>query len=204
MGISRLGRAAACTIGVSLALLASSPVAASADQWGRPVATGRSLAPGTRFFVPAPAKGSFAQIVSLLRSGDRKDAMLLAAMEATPQAVWFTGTNPSGSEQTPDQVAWAVRRTLLEARSEQAVPVMVIYNIPGRDCAQYSSGGAPTDAAYQAWVSGFAHDLGDAMWTDTEKAPADWPVMVTRLGSPPKLRMLRETHSKVLRWSLSW
>ncbi len=162
MGISRLGRAAACTIGVSLALLASSPVAASADQWGRPVATGRSLAPGTRFFVPAPAKGSFAQIVSLLRSGDRKDAMLLAAMEATPQAVWFTGTNPSGSEQTPDQVAWAVRRTLLEARSEQAVPVMVIYNIPGRDCAQYSSGGAPTDAAYQAWVSGFAHGLGDA------------------------------------------
>ena len=35
----------------------------------------------------------------------------------------------------------------------------MIYNVPGRDCSQYSSGGAGSDVAYEAWVDGFAAGL---------------------------------------------
>lgn len=113
----------------------------------------RTLPASTRFFVPPPASGSIQQIIDLVRNGDRTDAVALAQMEATPQAVWVTGG-------TPDQVRRQVHKTMLEAAAQQAVPVLVAYNIPGRDCAQYSSGGATDPAAYQAWISAFAAGIG--------------------------------------------
>jgi endoglucanase len=41
------------------------------------------------------------------------------------------------------------------------VPVLVAYDIPGRDCAQYSAGGALNEAAYEAWISAFAAGIGN-------------------------------------------
>ena len=75
-------------------------------------------------------------------------------MESIPRAVWFT----SG---TPAQVTQRVRQTMAEAAVERAVPVLVAYDIPGRDCAQYSAGGALDQAAYEAWISGFAQGIGN-------------------------------------------
>lgn len=66
----------------------------------------------------------------------------------TPQAVWFTNG-------TPQAVKKAVRRESHRA-GNRSVPTFVIYNMPGRDCSQYSSGGAGSDEAYRAWVDGFA------------------------------------------------
>ena len=47
-------------------------------------------------------------------------------------------------------------RAALEGR----VPVLVAYDIPFRDCAQYSSGGAVDTASYEAWIDGFARGIG--------------------------------------------
>jgi endoglucanase len=74
-------------------------------------------------------------------------------MEATPAAVWLTGG-------TPAQVAQQVRTTMFEASLERAEPVFVLYDIPGRDCSQYSAGGALDTAAYEAWVAAVAHAVG--------------------------------------------
>jgi endoglucanase len=116
-------------------------------------ASPRGLSPGARIFVPPPSDGAPQQILKLLKSGDRKDAALITEMEATPRAVWFT----SG---TPAQVRQQVRQTMAEAAVERAVPVLVAYDIPGRDCAQYSAGGALSQADYQAWISGLAQGIG--------------------------------------------
>ena len=43
---------------------------------------------------------------------------------------------------------------MAEAAVERAVPVLVAYDIPGRDCAQYSAGGALSQADYEAWING--------------------------------------------------
>jgi endoglucanase len=115
--------------------------------------TGRNLDPATRFFVPPPDQGAVQQVLQLLKGGDLADAKLITRMEATPKAVWFDGG-------TPAQVQAQVRRTMTEAAFEHAVPVLVAYDIPGRDCAQYSAGGALDQAGYEAWISAFAAGIG--------------------------------------------
>ena len=155
--VPRLAVAAALmTAGAAAGLWPSAASAAAGTGAGPAVsAVQRDLSPGTRFFVPPPSDGAPQQILQLLKKGDRKDAALLGEMEATPRAVWFT----SG---TPAQVRQQVRRTMAEAAAERAVPVLVAYDIPGRDCAQYSAGGALSQADYQAWISGFAQGIGNS------------------------------------------
>ena len=76
-------------------------------------------------------------------------------MEAVPRAVWFTNG-------TPAQVKSAVHKTVKAASLLHTVPVLVAYNVPFRDCAQYSAGGAVDTAAYKAWIDGFADGIGAA------------------------------------------
>ncbi|MGE5291470.1 MAG: glycoside hydrolase family 6 protein [Micromonosporaceae bacterium] len=113
----------------------------------------RALSPGTRFFVPPPDPGAVTQIKQLLSSGDVKDAALVAKMVATPQAVWFNGG-------TPQDAAKQARKTMAQAAAQHAVPVISVYDIPGRDCSQYSAGGALDEASYKAWIDGLASGLG--------------------------------------------
>jgi len=151
---SRVLRHASIAVVTTAALVAGSAAAASAAASTPRLASARDQGSGTRFFVPPPSSGAPAQILQLLKSHDLKDAALLAEMEATPRAVWFT----SG---TPAQVEQQVRQTMSEAAIERAVPVLVAYDIPGRDCAQYSAGGALDEADYEAWINGFAAGVGN-------------------------------------------
>jgi endoglucanase len=129
------------------ALMAVVPV------WTR-AADGRSLDSTTQFYVPKPDHGAIEQIAELTSSGDKADAGLIRAMIETPQAVWFT----SG---TTESVQQDVKGTVQRAAGKGTVPVLVAYNVPGRDCAQYSAGGAATGDAYKAWIDGFVAGLGD-------------------------------------------
>ena len=113
----------------------------------------KTLPANTRFFVPQPASGSIQQAVGLLEQGQLKNALLIAAMEATPQAVWLTGN-------TPTQTASTVTQTLREANFQRAIPLFVLYNIPGRDCGSYSAGGAENTADYEAWIDAIAGAIG--------------------------------------------
>ena len=136
---------AGAVLSVAAAGLLSAPPAAGA-------AEPAPLGSATRFFTPPLEPAAITQIGALLRSGHSSDARAISRMELTPQAVWFT----SG---TPEQVRKSVRRTSIQAALQRSVPTMVIYNVPGRDCSQYSSGGAGSDVAYRAWVDGFAAGL---------------------------------------------
>jgi endoglucanase len=109
----------------------------------------------TRFYVPPPAPAAIAQIEGLVKAHHFRDAARLAAMEATPQAAWFDGGSP-------DEVRLAVHQTIWRAGRERRVPVLVAYNLPFRDCSQYSAGGATDTAAYDAWIDGFARGIGGA------------------------------------------
>src|SRR5215472_1953020 len=168
---SRVTRRVSIAVAVSAALITASAAAASAATTASGTraavsagstastrsaagsAAGHGLAQGTRFFVPPPSSGAPQQVLQLLKGHDLKDAKLIAEMETYPRAVWFT----SG---TPAQVTQQVRQTMAQAAIQRAVPVLVAYDIPGRDCAQYSAGGALTQADYQAWIAGFAAGIG--------------------------------------------
>lgn len=113
----------------------------------------QGLDPYTRFFVPKPNPGAKLQILDLLTSGNKADADLIRAMALTPQAEWF-------EKGTPKEVRRAVKETVRRAASKNTVPILVVYNIPFRDCAQFSAGGATTVDEYKAWIDGFAKGIG--------------------------------------------
>jgi endoglucanase len=125
---------------------------ASASAHGNPPPD-KTLATTTRFSVPFPDRGALRQAVDLLRHHHLKDAALIAKMVTTPQAVWITKGTPSEARQQ-------VRNAVVLADAQRAVAVLVAYNIPGRDCANLSAGGATTQADYQAWIDGFASGIG--------------------------------------------
>jgi endoglucanase len=116
------------------------------------VAPNTATACTTRFYTPPADPGARQQIADLRSAGHAADARLVRREVTTPQAVWFT----SG---TPKEVRRGVHAVAVAARKQRAVPTLVAYDVPGRDCSQYSSGGAGSDAAYRAWIDGFAAGL---------------------------------------------
>ena len=184
-----LRRHLAClsTLVLGSAALALTPGLASA---ATQAPADHTLAANTRFYVPPPAQGSVQQILQLIKSGQLKNAGLITAMEAVPSAVWLDGETAAqaaepgneGSAQADADVARQVRLTLAAARLENAVPIFVAYNIPGRDCSQYSAGGAPTDADYDAWINAIGGALGNAKAVVLEEpdALADLPGLLRR------------------------
>jgi len=142
-GIEKVRVVVASTL---LALPFAMPQVASADSC-------RRKEKETRFFVPEPNHDAIRQIAELHASHHRTDAALIRTMIETPQAVWFT----SG---TPKNVRHEVAKVVHQARAQEAVPVLVAYNLPYRDCSQYSAGGAADAAAYKAWIDGFAAGIG--------------------------------------------
>jgi endoglucanase len=142
----------------SLLLLASALVAAGsltpagpALASGPPV--GRALAADTRFYVD-PASDAAHQAVTDLLHHDKAGAKAMGLLATWPEARWFT-------DGTPSQVNREVKTLMAAAAVQRAVPVLVAYDIPLRDCSQYSSGGAQSDADYQAWIAAFARGLGN-------------------------------------------
>jgi endoglucanase len=109
----------------------------------------------TRFYTPPPNHDAIRQIAQLIASHKKADARLIAEMIATPQAVWFT-------KGTPKSVRQDVRVTVKLATATRTVPVLVAYNIPFRDCAQFSAGGATSVQEYKDWIDGFAAGIGSS------------------------------------------
>jgi endoglucanase len=189
-------RRATFVAGVALVggALGAMPLAASAA----PVPSGHTLAPNTHFYVPPPAQGSTQQALQLLLHGQVKDAALIADMEATPQGVWFDGESAAqvtegtaGANQAAQQVYLQVRQTMSEAALQHAVPLLVAYNIPGRDCSAYSAGGAPTEAAYDQWIAAFAAGIGSGQAVvilepdSLGKIPSNCPSSINPNGTYP-------------------
>ncbi|NIZ91682.1 glycoside hydrolase family 6 protein [Kineococcus rubinsiae] len=119
---------------------------------GAPAAEPGPLA-GARLHVN-PASHAAEQVASWRAQGRVDDAAVLQRIAGQPTAVWFAGqqADPGGSAAALVQAAAAA----------DAVPVLVLYNLPGRDCGQFSAGGAADADAYRAWVGAVAAGLGDA------------------------------------------
>jgi endoglucanase len=137
-------RLAAAAVATAALLTAASAAAAP-----------RPLPAGTRFFVPAPDTAALRQEVDLVLHGNITGALKLGSMLAQGHAVWLT----SG---TPDAVRRSVAKTVAAAAIERRVPVFVVYDLPFRDCGQYSAGGARSTAEYLAFVDGVARGIGKA------------------------------------------
>ncbi len=80
----------------------------------------------------------------------RAEAQLIGSISS---AEWLT-------KGTPTEVKAAAKKYVDAATAAGKMPVLVAYNLPFRDCAQYSAGGAADSAAYAAWISAVAAGIG--------------------------------------------
>ena len=133
--IRRAALATAATLAVTLAMLAPTTAVAADDTGG--------LAGSDLYLDTSSTTLEAAQSLS---GQARADAQLLGSI---PSADWITKGTPAEAQAAVDGIVDAA-----SARGE--MPVIVAYNLPFRDCAQYSAGGAADTAAYQAWIDGVA------------------------------------------------
>lgn len=132
-----------------LTLVAPAFAAGSAKNGGD-----RKRNPQIQFYVPKPNQDAVAQIAELKSQGRKAEAAKIRAIIETPTAVWVESGSPKEAEQQ-------VRQITRQAAGKRTVPIFVIYNIPFRDCAQYSAGGATSVAEYKAWIDGVVRGIGD-------------------------------------------
>lgn len=111
-----------------------------------------AVAPAASEFFVDPASTAARQVQEWRDSGRTEDATALEKIARQPVAIWPTGET-GGVE---SEVAGIMTR----ARAANRTPVLTAYNIPNRDCGQYSSGGASNEGEYRDWLAGFARGMG--------------------------------------------
>ena len=79
------------------------------------------------------------------------DADQMAKIAVNSHARWF-------NEWAGDVYA-AVTGAMSAAESQGALPVLVAYNIPDRDCGGLSGGGGATPDGYRTWITAFANAI---------------------------------------------
>ncbi|MEW2040967.1 glycoside hydrolase family 6 protein, partial [Streptomyces sp. NPDC005534] len=112
-------------LSLSLAALFAVPPAHAAEASD---AAGR----GPALYVPDANPAAYRQALDLARAGRLRDAAGILTMVNTPQAVWF-------GDQTPAEVERQVREVVRDAGRDDATAVLALYDIPGRDCSNYSA-----------------------------------------------------------------
>lgn len=95
-----------------------------------------------------PDSAAAKQVATYRSQGRADDATELEKIARQPVATW-----PSGDT---DKVESETRRVVSAARAAGKTPILTAYNVPNRDCGQYSSGGAADDDAYRTWVQNMA------------------------------------------------
>lgn len=83
------------------------------------------------------------------------DAKLMEQLAAQPVSLWFGDWTPN--------VESAIRAEVVKARTQGALTLMVLYNVPNRDCGLYSAGGVQSADAYRIWIRKAKRGIGKAV-----------------------------------------
>lgn len=129
-------------------IVAGSVVACSTTS--APVDPPPQVAPGpltTRFYVD-PDTAAAGQVRQWEAEGRTQDADQMRDIAEQPMPLWATGDVSAVRAQTGEYVA--------QARAAGGRPMLVAYNIPHRDCGNFSGGGAPDGDYYRGWIAELA------------------------------------------------
>lgn len=105
---------------------------------------------GAKLFVD-PQSLAMLQMNALTHTDPAK-ARLLEKIAYQPQGLWMGEWNTD--------IFRAVDHFVERAKADGSVPILIAYNIPNRDCGQYSQGGLSSKEAYQRWIRNVAAGIG--------------------------------------------
>ncbi|MFD6288961.1 glycoside hydrolase family 6 protein [Streptomyces sp. NPDC060205] len=95
------------------------------------------------------------QVATYVKDGKDEDAELIRRIAEQPTGEWLT---PENAEQEARGFTEAAAKADRDA-------LLVVYNIPHRDCGQFSSGGAADGNAYRTFIDQVAKGIGDRATT---------------------------------------
>ncbi len=110
---------------------------------------------GQRLFVEPNSEAALTE-QEWTAEGRSAEAAEIAKIAQQPEAKWF-GDWSYGHGSTQADVGWWVG----EATAAGALPLLVAYDLPWRDCGGYSAGGASSPAAYRQFIEEMARGIGD-------------------------------------------
>jgi endoglucanase len=139
-------RTAALAAATTASLLSA---AACTPALGAPAAPGAPATPIRLYAYPGNPLFAAAR---LKVSGHQVEAATLKEIARTPSGLWLAG-EPYDMRK--------VRQVTLAAAEAHAVPVIVAYNLPGRDaCGKLSTAPRRTAAGYEQWIGQLAAAIG--------------------------------------------
>ncbi|MEU6303017.1 glycoside hydrolase family 6 protein [Streptomyces sp. HUAS 31] len=106
---------------------------------------------GTDPFWVNPDGNAAEQVADYEKGGKKDDAEQIRKIAQQPTGEWIGPENPEDEARGYTEAADKAGRTAL----------LVLYNIPHRDCGQYSQGGAADGNAYRDWIDGVAKGIED-------------------------------------------
>jgi endoglucanase len=112
-------------------------------------AAGRPAAASSGFYVD-PDTAAARWVAA--NAKDPRAAVIRDRIARVPQGRWLTQNNTSTVRSEVDKLVGA-------AAAAGKTPILVVYNIPNRDCSGASSGGLPSHQAYRRWVDQVAAGL---------------------------------------------
>lgn len=105
---------------------------------------------GDRYWVN-PDGNAARQVAAYTLDGDGANAALIERIARQPVGEWIGPDTPEAESRGLTQAAGKAGREAL----------LVLHNIPHRDCGQFPRGGAADGDAYRAWLEGVARGIGD-------------------------------------------
>jgi endoglucanase len=127
----------------------TSGAATSEPPASTPPSAAPKAAPAGGFYVdPATAAAEWVAA----NPGDPRAAVIRDRIARVPQGRWFTQNNTASVRSEVDDFVGA-------AAAAGQTPILVVYNIPNRDCSGASAGGMPSHGAYREWVGEVAAGL---------------------------------------------
>jgi endoglucanase len=118
-----------------------------------PAASGAADNPFAGVKVYHPPYSNADQARRRLENAGSPDAPAAAKIADQPQARWFGSWSPD--------IKTVVTNYVNASDREGQLALMVAYNVPNRDCGQYSKGGAGDPEAYKKWIRDYADGIGD-------------------------------------------
>ncbi len=112
---------------------------------------GENIFIGAKWWVDPYSNATLA-VTRLKNANNVEESTLIAKIAENGGADWI-------GDWTPNVENWVHKRVKLINRN-RAFPLFIAYNIPKRDCGQYSAGGATQGDAYRLWIAAFARAIG--------------------------------------------
>lgn len=98
-----------------------------------------------------PEGNAARQVAAYVRDGEPENAELIRRIARQPVGEWVV----------PEEPRQAVAGVTGAAEKAGRQALLVLYDIPHRDCGQFSGGGAADGDAYRAWLEDVARGIGD-------------------------------------------